>query len=1095
MGRSIKILTFNWHVPYICLLARTGHEFFVIEPEAPSGRRRWDHEMRPPPANVRVLDDSTWRRGLEDAVFDLVICHNHMDLTDLLGYPVPKILVLHNRLSTSLAMGDGLDKRDKFWENVFLPLYRASDHLRFVAISSAKKTDWGLPARVILPGTDPAEFDGYRGDVPRVLRIGNYMKERDLMMGFTRQEAIVGDLPSTVLGINPTVAGSRLSENFDDLRDQLRVHRVYLNTTVDPWEDGYNLAMLEAMATGMPVVTTANVTSPIVDGVNGYISDDVDELHDRLDRLLADRDLARRLGAEARRTVAEEFPIERFVENWRDMIADTIRAHGECRTVKTLGTARVRRRRILLAYTANPTTTASYLERALRLDHEVVTCGPLILEDILADWDMLAVKDLVRPHDIELDTEIDMRTVLDRLPDGFTPDLFIWVESGINVMPPDLHLVECPKAGYFIDSHINLDWHVQWARQFDHVFVAQRAYLDAFRQAGCPSVHWLPLACDPDLHRPLPAATDTDSAGHAEKQYDVGFVGSITPQNPRRQMLLERLGEELPVHIERCFLDKMVEVFNRSRIVLNTALRNDLNMRVFEALGCGAMLLTDEAPGSGLADFFKHDVHFALYFDDTLPETARRYLDRSGQRERIASEGRREVLAHHTYRHRGRQLVRTVFEGAGERPEPNIATIVQQVPQTAASILVAGRQAAGIAQALKEAGFVHVAGIDTDLAYSTPESRSVFAEVLEGPAADIKSAGAPFDVIILVDVLERCAQPGETLSALNRLLAETGSMVINVHNARFLRHIESLVEGQWTTASEMRAVGMPMTLTDLQTILAHTGLQPANVVAIAPSGLHSVALDREQVTFGAISLQGMNETDIRELYAAQFVITAVAAADQTLLQAEESYRQGDYRAALSHLDAATVGLAVGPQSQQRAVLRGRCHEALGNWQAAETAYKSALDDTGFPAAAVLGLARAALARDDTRAAAGLIERTDNLELDAADHIERGRALLRIGDPQRAVADYQSVLDEDAAHRDAVRGLIEAARMLGDIEPAFPYVDRYLGLRGADVETLYDAARMYGEAGRTHLAIDRLDTVLMLDPNHAEARRYLEQFKN
>ncbi|MCD6288199.1 MAG: hypothetical protein J7M12_03700, partial [Candidatus Hydrogenedentes bacterium] len=187
MSRPLKILTVNWHVPYLCLLARTGHEFFVIEPMAPSGRRRWDHEMRPPPENVRILDDATWRRGLDENVFDLVICHNHMDLVDLVSYSVPKILVLHNRLSTSLAMGDGLDERDRFWDDVFLPLYRETENIRFVAISEGKKSDWGLPGRVIPPGIDVDEYSGWRGNEARVLRIGNYMRERDLMMGFSVQ--------------------------------------------------------------------------------------------------------------------------------------------------------------------------------------------------------------------------------------------------------------------------------------------------------------------------------------------------------------------------------------------------------------------------------------------------------------------------------------------------------------------------------------------------------------------------------------------------------------------------------------------------------------------------------------------------------------------------------------------------------------------------------------------------------------------------------------------------------------------------------------------------------------------------------------------
>ena len=49
------------------------------------------------------------------------------------------------------------------------------------------------------------------------------------------------------------------------------LQRVYLNTLVEDYEDGYNLALLEAMSAGMPVISIANKTSPIENGVNGYI--------------------------------------------------------------------------------------------------------------------------------------------------------------------------------------------------------------------------------------------------------------------------------------------------------------------------------------------------------------------------------------------------------------------------------------------------------------------------------------------------------------------------------------------------------------------------------------------------------------------------------------------------------------------------------------------------------------------------------------------------------------------------------------------------------------------------------------------------------
>ena len=34
----MNILTFNWHAPYVCMLARLPHQFLVVEPEIAPGR-------------------------------------------------------------------------------------------------------------------------------------------------------------------------------------------------------------------------------------------------------------------------------------------------------------------------------------------------------------------------------------------------------------------------------------------------------------------------------------------------------------------------------------------------------------------------------------------------------------------------------------------------------------------------------------------------------------------------------------------------------------------------------------------------------------------------------------------------------------------------------------------------------------------------------------------------------------------------------------------------------------------------------------------------------------------------------------------------
>ena len=94
---------------------------------------------------------------------------------------------------------------------------------------------------------------------------------------------------------------------------------MYLHTAVYPYEDGFNLALLEAMATGMPVATVRNPTSPIRDGVDGVVGATAAELRGKVIELLAAPDEARRLGSEARRTLERRFPIEEFREGWQQL--------------------------------------------------------------------------------------------------------------------------------------------------------------------------------------------------------------------------------------------------------------------------------------------------------------------------------------------------------------------------------------------------------------------------------------------------------------------------------------------------------------------------------------------------------------------------------------------------------------------------------------------------------------------------------------------------------------------------------------------------------------------------------------------------------
>ena len=73
-------------------------------------------------------------------------------------------------------------------------------------------------------------------------------------------------------------------------------------------------------------------------------------------------------------------------------------------------------------------------------------------------------------------------------------------------------------------------------------------------------------------------------------------------------------------------------------------------MRVFEAVACGSMLMTNDLGDNGLGELFQDGVHLATYRDhEDLLDKLAFYLEREAIRERIAAAGRAEAIAKHTY--------------------------------------------------------------------------------------------------------------------------------------------------------------------------------------------------------------------------------------------------------------------------------------------------------------------------------------------------------------------------------------------------------------------------------------------------------------
>jgi len=80
-------------------------------------------------------------------------------------------------------------------------------------------------------------------------------------------------------------------------------------------------AVMEAMATGLPIVTTPNSGTPVRDGEDGFVvpCEDLAGMAQAIDRLVQDEDLRLRMGNSARRRV-EDLTVRRYGEAWRDLL-------------------------------------------------------------------------------------------------------------------------------------------------------------------------------------------------------------------------------------------------------------------------------------------------------------------------------------------------------------------------------------------------------------------------------------------------------------------------------------------------------------------------------------------------------------------------------------------------------------------------------------------------------------------------------------------------------------------------------------------------------------------------------------------------------
>jgi spore maturation protein CgeB len=335
--------------------------------------------------------------------------------------------------------------------------------------------------------------------------------------------------------------------------------------------------------------------------------------------------------------------------------------------------------KILFATARNPRfpTITEYVERAFRsLGHE------------LAGFDdrRFVFPGRVRRRFPALE-QFDHRFLNRRLVQAvrqLKPDLLLCA-GGERLAPATVEasrLAGVRTALWTIDTVKPCDPRTTLAPHFDFVFCGGTEMVEALRGTTLRNgPHWLPFACDPELHRPVEVSSDE------RRLYgcDIAFVGSLHPKAyANRLAALQALADfdigiwgpgasELPasspirqkVRGDGIGPAAWTRIYSAARIVVCAHYDGpgppslQASPRVYEVLACGGFLLCDDR--RDVRALFEDGRDLSIYRDlNDLRGKVHYYLTHERERCQIAARGRTTVLAAHSYRHRVATLTATV---------------------------------------------------------------------------------------------------------------------------------------------------------------------------------------------------------------------------------------------------------------------------------------------------------------------------------------------------------------------------------------------------------------------------------------------------
>jgi len=302
----LRILTWHVHGTYLYYLTQCPHDFYL--PKDPARGHGYGGIGGPFPwgSNVHELPADALRRQAFDVVIFQARAQYERDQYELLTPAqrrLPRIYIEH-------------DPPREHPTDTRHPVDDPDVLLVHVTAFNDLMWDSGrTPTCVIDHGIELTEDARYSGELPRGLVVVNNLKSRGRRLGADIFTRVAKEIPLDLVGMGATEMGGLGEVPYDRLASFMARYRFFFNPIR---YTSLGLAVLEAMHVGVPVVgmATTEMVTAIKNGETGYVATSVDECIARMRELLADREMARRMGEAGRAYARERFGIERFVRDW-----------------------------------------------------------------------------------------------------------------------------------------------------------------------------------------------------------------------------------------------------------------------------------------------------------------------------------------------------------------------------------------------------------------------------------------------------------------------------------------------------------------------------------------------------------------------------------------------------------------------------------------------------------------------------------------------------------------------------------------------------------------------------------------------------------